>query len=151
MPAVAGASPAGTRRHSRRLCPEAPALTGGTLVRHYLLKQKGENVTAKLGRLWQLSWHVDCEPPKSAPLAEETAPASSAFGHPQAADARMVNGPRHNLKNAVSPLPVHPGAGSRSYRGRSRSSVRRLVDPSTALELSPVLRSGIGAVKKDPG
>ena len=67
MPHAAEASPAGSRRYSRRLCPEAPALTGGTLDRHCLLKQKGENVTAKLDHLWQLYGHVDYRPPVKLP------------------------------------------------------------------------------------
>ena len=46
----------------------------------------------------------------------------------------MVNGPWHDLTNAVSPFPENPGAGSRSYRGRPGSSVRRLVDPAATSE-----------------
>lgn len=45
-----------------------------------------------------------------------TASAFSAFDHPQAADAERVNGPWHNLTNAVSPCPVNAGAASQFYR-----------------------------------
>jgi hypothetical protein len=48
VPAVAGASPAGSRRHSRRLCPEAPAPTGGTPSRHKLLGENPEEVADKM-------------------------------------------------------------------------------------------------------
>ena len=80
-----------------------------------------------------------------------TSSASSLFGHPQAADAEMVNDPWRNLTNAVSPLPVNLVAGCRFYRvkveewrpeaGRSRRLVGAL----------PVLPSGGVALKKDPG
>ena len=33
---------------------------------HRLLKQKSENVTNKLDRLWKLYWHVDYQPPAKA-------------------------------------------------------------------------------------
>jgi hypothetical protein len=54
---------------------------------------------------------------QAARLAVKTSSASSVFGHPQAADAEMVNGPWQNLPNAISPFPVNPGAASRFYRG----------------------------------
>ena len=43
---------------------EPPALAGGTLVRHCLLKQEGENVTAKLDGL--ALTHGGVRPPRSS-------------------------------------------------------------------------------------
>jgi len=44
----------------------------------------------------------------------KTSSASAVFGHPQAADAEMVNDPWQNLTTAVSPFAVNLGqvAGS---------------------------------------
>ena len=66
-----------------------------------------------------------------------------------APDAGMVNDPWHNLMITASPLPVNRGgAGSRSYRGRLRSSGRRRVRHVGDISVLP---GGVGSLKKDPG
>ena len=45
MPHAVGASPDGSRRYSRRLCLEVPAITRGTLAHRSVQKKNPEKVT----------------------------------------------------------------------------------------------------------
>jgi len=87
------------------------------LVRHCLLKQKGENVTTKLDRLWQLSWHVDCEPPARAsrlPWKPPQHPACLATGKPPT--RRNGERPVAQPDGRGQPVPVCLRAVSRFHR-----------------------------------